>query len=241
VRTRGPAVEGLGEIWECLACPVGKWPVHPCLPGRRVVLAVALPVEEGACLCFPEGIGVRFGRGLAGLARESSLRISHRKTDRRLPGRGISPAWPTWGPGGYVRESRKPNSGCAAASLACWRRSARESSLRISHGKTKEQLPSTTISPVWPTYGPGGYVRESRAPKSGGVDPPLAFSLACSRTSARESSLRISHRKTNGQLPSTKDSPAWLTFGLGGYVRERVESAQPRRAPSPRLLADFCS
>ena len=176
MRTRGPAVEGLGEIWECLACPVGKWPVHPCLPGRRVVLAVALPVEEGACLCFPEGTGVCFGRGLAGLARESSLRISHRKTDRPLPSRGISPAWPTWGPGGYVRESRKPNSGCAAASLACWRRSARESSLRISHGKTKEQLPSTTISPVWPTYGPGGYVRERAAPPSLGARTHLSRS-----------------------------------------------------------------
>ena len=172
MRTRGPAVEGLGEIWECLACPVGKWPVHPCLPGRRVVLAVALPVEEGACLCFPEGIGARFGRGLAGLARESSLRISHGKTDRPLPGRGISPAWPTWGPGGYVRErAASPTQGARLPLLPAGGVSARESSLRISHGKTKEQLPSTTISPVWPTYGPGGYVRGEPRPQVWGRGP----------------------------------------------------------------------
>ncbi len=225
------------------ACPVGRWSVRSCLPWRRVAHRPQRGLGEilGQGLACPGGKwsvhSCLPGKTGAGSARESSLRISHRKNSRPLPGTNGSPAWPTWRPGGYVRESSKPKSGCAAASPACLRRSARESSLRISHRKTKEQLPSRTISPARPTYRSGGYVRESREPKSGCADPPLAISLVCSRISARESPLRISHRKTNGQLPSTKISPAWLTFELGGYVRKEVCKDQKKTSCLAGALA----
>jgi hypothetical protein len=184
-------------------------------------------LEKKSCLPWRKVVRASLFGGW--LARESSLRISHTNMGGDPPTAIVSPAWPTCGSGGYVRERvSKPNTKQQLVRGSLSRRlaeSARESSLRISLRKTNGQLPSTTISPAWLTCGPGGYVREtgSLAAARRLRGPTSRALIGGSQISARESSLRISLRKTNGRLPSTKILPAWPTSGSGGYVRERSD------------------